>query len=388
MERDLTGNRRANGLGGPGVRHPRTRRAIVLAIGLLFALAVLAPVGLAHEASAEGLAAKLERASKAAERTAQRAEHLAERAAERATSKQKRAAERLARREARHKERESRRSANKAHKEKEGNGVAIDCTKVTVTYRGFPTVEGKPNYVVEWIAVKNPPESISKEPIVFPPLIYSFEGSTGTEVVHIPFPVGHYLIDVHAKWDTNGHKGNFDIHGNVTCMPEPAYTITKVQSLEGSAGAPTSEPLTGKVGQTVDYQITVTNTGNTPLTFTRFTDEHCESIEGGSLDPIEPLQTLSYFCSHKLTAADQTAGSYSNVASVTASTEPGEGGPLPPKKSNTVVVSPIAPETPKGEEKHEEKPGRKTRRKTRKAKHRARKQKRRKRKPNSRRVRA
>ena len=55
-----------------------------------------------------------------------------------------------------------------AHKEKDGNVVTIDCTKVTAAYHGFNAVPGSPNYVVEWITIKNPPESISKVPIVFP----------------------------------------------------------------------------------------------------------------------------------------------------------------------------------------------------------------------------
>ena len=73
-------------------------------------------------------------------------------------------------------------------------------------------------WVPPGIEVKNPPESISKEPIIFPALEYKFEGTDATQVVQIPFPVGHYLIDVHAKWNTNGHKGNFDTHGNVKPM--------------------------------------------------------------------------------------------------------------------------------------------------------------------------
>ena len=365
MERDLTGKQRTNALSNtPGALLVLLRLLPALGIVLLLGVTAPAEAQTTVEQTTEGVAAQIQRASRAAERAAQRAERAAQRAAANLAAKQQRTAERLARRDARQRSREAIRLASK---EKNHNVVTIDCAKITVAYNMFPSVAASPNHVIEWITIKNPPESISREPIVFPPILYSFAGSSGTEVVQIPFPVGHYLVDVHAKWDTNGYKGNFDIHGNVTCGPAPAFTISKLQSIGAGGQPPTSEPLSGKVGQIVDYAVTVTNTGNTPLTFTNFVDPHCDpgTIRGGSLAPIEPLETLTYTCTHTLTGADAAAGLYTNVASVSASPELYEGFPIT-HESNTVLVTPVSeakqeekteeePEA-KPEEKHEEQP--------------------------------
>ena len=47
----------------------------------------------------------------------------------------------------------------------------------------------------------------------------------------------------------------------------------------GTSGSYTTEKLTGKLGQTVDYLITVENTGNVALHFMSLTDAHCTDIQ-------------------------------------------------------------------------------------------------------------
>jgi hypothetical protein len=86
--------------------------------------------------------------------------------------------------------------------------------------------------------------------------------------------------------------------------------------------------------------MVVKNTGNTPLTLGALNDPRCDpgTIAGGP-----PSGTLAmgesgtFTCTHALTAADRTAGSYANTASDTA-TPVGEGSPLT-GESNTVVVN-------------------------------------------------
>lgn len=371
------------------MRRHRTGRLFAVAIAVLLALAIPASAAIAGEAGSEGLGEQIDAATRAAERTAEQAARSAQRAGaqevratqkvgkqearatqkagrqeaatQQANRKQKRQAEKRARLEARREASRKRHEAiPQARKEKEGNKVAIGCTNVTTEYRQFNAVAGKPNEVEEWIAVKNSPESISKEPIK---VIVTFEGAAATSVVNIPFPVGHYLVDVHAKWNTNGRRGNFDIHGNVTCAPKPAFTVTKLQSIEGSGKPLTSETLSGTIGQVVDYQITATNAGNTPLTFTTFLDKECNAgtIHGGSQTPVEPLETVTYTCRHTITAADEKAGAIVNVAKITASPEQNEGAAIT-HESNAVVVAPIAAqqeakkEEPKNEEPKKEEP--------------------------------
>ncbi|MGA2321668.1 MAG: hypothetical protein ABSG95_13145, partial [Solirubrobacteraceae bacterium] len=46
-----------------------------------------------------------------------------------------------------------------------------------------------------------------------------------------------------------------------------SFTIEKLQEIKGSSAGYTTSPLTGKIGQTVDYEVLVKNTGNVALTF-------------------------------------------------------------------------------------------------------------------------
>ncbi len=369
MERDRIGSKLVERPAAHSVLRRRLRRVLSVVFAVLLAAVVSAAAVQASESAESPVAA----ATHAAVRAAQRAERQARKLADQESRREQRAARLQAQRAA---QRQARESTRLAKKEKEGNAVTIDCTKVTIAFKGFPVVPGSPNVVLEEIVIKNPPESLGKGPIAFPPITYSFPGAESTQVVPIAFPVGHYLVDVHAKWWTNGRHGNFDIHGNVTCAPAPNFVVQKLQTIAGSGQPPTESPLTGTVGQTVDYTIIATNTGNTPLTFTTLSDPHCDpgTIAGGSLVPVEPLGTVTFTCTHKLTPADQTAGSYTNVATVTGVPEEGEG-PSKTKESDTVVVTPISSppeektkeepkkeeeppktEKPKGEEKHEEKP--------------------------------
>lgn len=300
---------------------PRSTRILALAILAILSLAALAPVGQASES----LEAQVGRATRAAQR-----------ASERETVRLQRETERTARREAKRKSRESIRLAEK---EEKFAIVKIECTRITVEYRGFNDVEGSPNTVVQSVLIKNPPPPLL--PIAFPPIAFSFQGSGATSTIPIVAPVGHSLIDIRVKWNTNGLKGGFDMHGNVTCGPAPAFTIEKLQSLGGPF---TTETLSGQVGQTVHYEMIVTNTGNTPLTFSEFSDPRCDpkTIAGISSNPVEPMGTLTLVCTHTLTGADREAGSLTNVATVKGTPEPGEGAPIT-HESNPVVVTPVAP---------------------------------------------
>jgi uncharacterized repeat protein (TIGR01451 family) len=107
----------------------------------------------------------------------------------------------------------------------------------------------------------------------------------------------------------------------VTQNAAPAITLHKVERI--GSGSFTHGPVTGNVGETVDYQMRVTNTGNTTLVIA-FTDDQCDSgtlsgpsVLSGSYDA--STRTLSaggellYTCSHVLAAGDQP---YTNTASV------------------------------------------------------------------------
>lgn len=349
MERDPTSsNRAAPSENRRSTARRRLRRALPVIVAALLATVCSAAVVHASEGSEPSSA------SRAAKRDTQKAERQANKLAE----QESRSAMRKARREAQSEERrKTREPIRLAQKEKAGNSVAIECSGISIAFVKFPAVAGSPNVMQEWVTIKNPPQSLGSGPVSFPAVTYSFEGAASKQTIPIAFPVGHYLVDVHAKWASNGTHGSFDIHGNLTCAPAPNYSLQKLQTIAGSGQPPTEGPLSAAVGQTVDYTIVATNTGNTPLTFATLTDPRCDpgTISGGSLVPVEPLGTVTFTCTHTLTAADGAAGSYANVASLTATPEEGEG-PSKTKETNTVVVTPVlaTPEEKPNEEKEEE----------------------------------
>jgi hypothetical protein len=115
---------------------------------------------------------------------------------------------------------------------------------------------------------------------------------------------------------------------------EPDFTIEKQQQIRGSGGGFTTAPLTGAIGQTVEYEIKVANTADVAETLSGFTDAHCDpgTIAGGpGASPLSPGQSTTYTCSHLLS----TVGAYTNEATVTASSV---GGTPLTQTSNQVVV--------------------------------------------------
>ena len=92
--------------------------------------------------------------------------------------------------------------------------------------------------------------------------------------------------------------------------PAPGIRVVKEQRLDDTTAGYTTAILTGKVGEKVDYEMLVTNTGNTSLTLV-LSDPHCDpGTLTGPFGGISSDGTLAagqqtvYFCSHVLVAAD------------------------------------------------------------------------------------
>jgi hypothetical protein len=244
-------------------------------------------------------------------------------------------ARKLAEREARQKAR-----LNESHS-RDHVKLSVTCQQISVTYSGFNDLPG--NTVTEVITV-DAQHVMTRT--------FTFDGPTGTDTFPFTSPAhkGLFHVDVRGHWSTNGIKGGYDLPVKEICKPAPAFTVQKLQSIAGSGLEGTSETLTGLVGQTVDYKILLTNTGNTPLMFAQFLDPRCDpgTVTRSTQVEVPVGGTMTFECTHVLTPADQTAGSVQNVASVTG-TPPGELATKPvTHESNTVVVSPVTSSIPAG----------------------------------------
>jgi hypothetical protein len=128
---------------------------------------------------------------------------------------------------------------------------------------------------------------------------------------------------------------------SVQQTPAPGISLIKLER-DGSSGSFTHGPVTGNIGDTIDYQMTVVNTGNTSLVIT-FTDPHCDAgtlsvptVLSGTFDPATSTLSsggeLQYTCSHVLVSGD--APQFSNTASVSG--QPPSGPPV--TATDTVVA--------------------------------------------------
>ena len=99
-------------------------------------------------------------------------------------------------------------------------------------------------------------------------------------------------------------------------IPPPAVSLVKTERV-GATGAFVRGPVRGKVGQRVDYRLTVTNTGTVSIKAT-VTDPGCDA---GTLKPVgaallNPGASFTFTCSHVLRASD--GSTYVNVGVTTA----------------------------------------------------------------------
>ncbi len=113
-------------------------------------------------------------------------------------------------------------------------------------------------------------------------------------------------------------------------MAEPAFTIEKLQRIQGETEYTTQE-LSGTTGQIVEYEVLIKNTGNVPLENSG-SDSGCGASWFNFTEAVGG--TEFHFCNYELTPADLVAGSHSNTATNTATSE----GPTVTHESNTVVV--------------------------------------------------
>jgi uncharacterized repeat protein (TIGR01451 family) len=324
-------------------RKPRARRrpwarALALVVPLaLVLIATLAPSGQARGTRERSPEEEALVATQSAEKQERRQAEREERAQAKQQQREERAAARKERSESSQGEakQDGAPHPNPLQREREHAVVTFGCSQVTWEWRGFRDTPSPTNTVKEVVTVDHEYGVGS---------LFTFTGTAATDTISFPILApGHYTIDAWGHWkhtQANGLGGGFDVHAPVTCLPDPALSVTKEQKLEGGSGSFTESPLSGVTGQTVDYEILVKNTGNVPLTLGSFTDAHCDA--GTISEPASPSlaegAVATYTCKHVLSAEDATVGTYSNTATVTGTPLAGDGEPVR-KTSNTVVAN-------------------------------------------------
>jgi hypothetical protein len=314
-----TGDRRAAFDRVIRARRPARRRRLLALLLLILPSALL-------------LASPVQASMSQAELDARHATRLAERQAKRAA--------RLAEREALHQANQTVRQAKREDIQRERTErweakhpnalLAIGCEQLTVSYRAFPDAAG--NTVDQQLTINHDTSRRKHSKFVF-------DGPAATETIPLDGHAGRYQVDLWATYTIDGAKLHFDWYRKVICPPAPSLSIEKLQRI-GPRTKYTPSPLTGEVGQTVEYEMLVKNTGNIPLALSALDDPHCDAgtIAGGpGAAPLPIGGTSTFTCTHLLTTADRTAGAYTNTASDTG-TPVGEGPPVT-GESNTVVVN-------------------------------------------------
>jgi plastocyanin len=170
----------------------------------------------------------------------------------------------------------------------------------------------------------------------------------------VPTTVGTYQWVAKYSGDANNAPAatlcnDPNEQSSVQQTPAPGISLVKLER-DGSSGSFTHGPITGNVGDTIDYQMTVVNTGNTRLVIA-FTDPHCDAgtlsvptvISGvfeQATSTLAPGGELQYTCSHVLQTGD--APQFANTASVTG--QPPQGPAI--SATDTVVALLNTPSTP------------------------------------------
>ena len=120
--------------------------------------------------------------------------------------------------------------------------------------------------------------------------------------------------------------------------PGPSISIGKLEKIATYSGGYLPGPITGSLGQTVAYEIVVTNTGPVQATVS-LTDSSCTGLFAEGAQTLAPGEWVSYTCTHDLSAVD--GSSYENTATATATSADGQTYTTEPVTVFTTIV-PVA----------------------------------------------
>ena len=112
--------------------------------------------------------------------------------------------------------------------------------------------------------------------------------------------------------------------------PPASISVVKLERV-GPTGDFVTGPVQAKVGDTISYQIVVTNTG--PAVTLSLADPNCSGLTPTGALGLESGKSISFTCSHTVVAAD--GSSWVNTATATATAANG----IPVTASSTVAAS-------------------------------------------------
>ncbi len=220
--------------------------------------------------------------------------------------------------------------------------------KPEFTIEKLQKIEGEPGFTKSELSAKDGRtvdyEIIVKNtgnvPLTFKPLVDTkCEGISPSGEVTIAAGGSETYTCHHVLAGPGSYTNTATIEGNegtgsktsnevVVKIAEPSFTIEKLQKIEGEPGF-TQLPLSGKDGQTVEYEIIVKNTGNVTLKFKPLVDAKCTGISPSGEVTILGGGAQTYTCHHLLSGS----GTYTNTASIEGNEETGS------KTSNEVIVN-------------------------------------------------
>ncbi len=133
------------------------------------------------------------------------------------------------------------------------------------------------------------------------------------------FTCEHTLAKAGERWTNEATAQSGEVVENsnkveAEAQEEPEFTIEKAQRLEGTETAFTGDELTAKLGQTIEYQIVVSNTGKSELRFSPLSDPNCEGVSPSGDTELAPGDDEIFTCTHLL----NVAGEWANVAEIEA----------------------------------------------------------------------
>ena len=126
----------------------------------------------------------------------------------------------------------------------------------------------------------------------------------------MPVNAGKKPLKIKLTLTARGPGGKAKAKTTVT-VTTADFKIEKLQRVEGEVSYTTGE-VTSELGQGIQYEVAVTNTGKLPLKFAALQDEGCEGVSPSGSTEVKAGESETLTCRHTPTGV----GRYANEASI------------------------------------------------------------------------